>query len=62
LLNLVDRNPVTGDPNLHESTWSIHMRLSMNQTTDEAISDAVDEYKEVGKIEIPQSRVSTTSS
>ena len=56
LLNLVDRNPVTGDPNLHESDLVDPYETFDEPDNSEAISDAVDEYKEVGKIDIPQSR------
>ncbi len=56
LLNLVDRNPVTGDPNLNESDLVDPYETFDEPDNSEAISGAVDEYKEVGKIDILQSR------
>ena len=56
LLNLVDRNPFAGDPNLHETDLVDPDETFDEPDNSEAIAGAVEDYIEAGKIAIPQSR------
>lgn len=56
LLNLVDRTPATGDPNLDETDLVDPGELVDQPDSSDAITDAEKEYQNISKINIPQDR------